>query len=181
MIASLLTLANLVFFYIKTRPKPPDVILEQSLVSVRLEKPDSIVPSVYLDKDHQWRSRDGTSVKLPRTVWPVFGNIDGPSHWILVEQGKRWTLPDVLLTIRSAARDGVCNLVIVDREMGNHNNPKDERPDLPVLTVAEYSPKAGEPLQRCVSDPIIAKRYLEAEKDYRRGVRSSAHDSNFSF
>ncbi len=88
-----------------------------------------------------------------------------------MEQQTRWTLGDVVKAVRASAAKGVCNLTILDREMLSVDNPKSDRADVPVLTVAEYSKHQGGPLTPCVTDPIILQRYETAEKEYNRGRR----------
>jgi hypothetical protein len=173
--------ANAAFLYCKTRPPKPEVMMGPSPMWVRSEDPELSWGTVHRDKDGQWRTEDGSRANLASTTSLTIPNIDGPDYWIYVEQQKRWTLADVLSTIRAAAKEGICNLVVVDREMTGQINPKDNHLDLPVPTVAEYSKEAGGALQPCVSDPRIAQRYEVAEQEYRRSRQKLIDKSTSHF
>jgi hypothetical protein len=170
-IASALLVANAAFLYVKTRPQKPAVIMEASPMWVRSDEPESKWDAVHIDKEGQWRTQEGNRANLALITPLTIPNSDSPSYWIYVEQQERWTLAHVLATIRAAAKEGICNLVVVDREMAGQINPNDNQLDLPVLTVAEYSKEAGGALQPCVADPRIAQRYEVAQQEYRRSRR----------
>jgi biopolymer transport protein ExbD len=166
-----LLLANVVFFYVKTRPKPPDVVLQQSLTWILWDKADRPENPVHLDKKGQWRIQDGKLANLASLAELTIPNIDSPNYWITVEQQKQWTLGDVVKTIRAASTKGICNLAVLDREMLSVDHPNVDRAEVPVLTVAKYSKYEGGPLTPCVTDPVINRRYVRAEKEYNRGRR----------
>ena len=165
-----LLLANLVFFYVKTRPKPPDLVVEISLW-LDLSQADRTEKWVHLDRSGQWRTQDGKLANLASLAELTIPNIDGPDYSILVEQKTRWTLGDVVKVVRASAAKGICNSTILDRELLSVDNPKSDRAVVPVLTVVKYSKHQGGPLTSCVTDPVILQRYEKAEKEYNRGRR----------
>jgi hypothetical protein len=170
LIALALVLANLVFFYVKTRPKPPDVVLEISLWR-HFSQTDRTEEWVHLDRKNQWRTQDGKLANLARLASLTIPNMDSPDYSILVEQQTRWTLGDVVKAVRASAAKGICNLTILDRELRSVDNPKSDHAVVPVLTVVKYSKHQGGPLTPCVTDPVILQRYETAEQEYNRGRR----------
>lgn len=163
-----LGLADAAFLYFATRPRLPEVVLDGFATSVILDGPGEIGISVYLDEKRQWRTPDGKLADLAFLVELTIPNIDGPDYSIMVEQPKRWTFGDALTAIRSAARDGVCNIIIVDREMTITRRSDSNRVEVPFLEIAEFSQSTNEPLKPCLTDPIIERRLANTSQGYLR-------------
>jgi hypothetical protein len=161
-----LGLANVAFLYFATRPKLPEVVLEGSQGSLILDGAGEIGIFVYLDEKRQWRTPDGKLADLAFLVELTIPNIDGPDYSISVEQPKRWTFGDALAAIRSAARDGVCNIIIIDREMISTRLSDSNRVEVPLLEIAEFSQSTNGPLKPCLTDPIIKRRLANASQGY---------------
>jgi hypothetical protein len=168
-----LALANMAFFYFKTRPKPPEIVLEQTLSWLYFEDPADFKNAVHLDSSHQWRNRNGEKANLVLLADLAVPNIDGPEYSISVEQRNRWTIGDMIENVRSAAKEGICNLVILDKEMRGHEKPKSKFAEVPYLTVTDFSSQQGGPLKPCLTDAALDQRIARAIEKYEKRQQKS--------
>ena len=160
-----LFVANLAYLYAKTRPLEPIAVIDFSgnhTVAI-WDDPASIKNAIYLRSDGKW------SLWSDRVVNPVdaadltIPNTDSPHYWVWVNARLPMTFGHFLESIRSLAKRGVCNSVIMaDTEVSGR-----KWRERSVLTLDQYSERTGRPLQKCRTSRAIDKRYDKAEAVYR--------------
>jgi hypothetical protein len=161
-------LADVLYVFAKPRQGALEIVLDQSLSYELLDRFGKTSNSVQLDEHLHWRTQDGKLGKIAKLAQLTVPNIDSPSYSLLIEQSKPWTFGDAIKVIRKASQEGVCNVIIVDRDMVDPDNASSDYVILPWFTVVAFSPIKGEPVQPCLTDPILENRYKKAVKEYDR-------------
>lgn len=157
---------DLAYLYAKTRPPEPDMVFDfnGNYTVAGWDDPAEIKNAIYLRSDGLWTLKSGKVVNPINVADLTIPNIDSPDYWVWVNSHQQITAGYAVKSVRSLAKLGVCNLVV----LGKTEPSRDAFPSSSVLTLDMWSDRPGNPLQKCKTSPAITKRYDVAAAEYKR-------------
>ncbi len=165
--------ANGIFFYLKTRPPVPSIYLEFAFSIVEAEHNERVQKAISLNPDGNWSSANGQPADLLDALIFALPNTDSVDYSVVVKSRNPPTLGDAIRISRSLASNGICNFTFLENVV-----PESRTPNIPPLTVSDYTLKDGGKLARCKTSPEVLQRIRIAKAEFDRQVKARRENSD---
>ncbi len=157
--------ANLIFFYVKTRPPIPSVYLESAFSIADEDESLREQRAVTLSPDGTWQSSVGEPINLLDALIFALPNTDSVPYSVVVNAQHPPTLGDTIRISRSLASNGICNFTYLKNEVAESNSPYQ-----PPLTISDYTLTNQSKLIPCRASAGVEARYKVAKAEHGRMV-----------
>jgi hypothetical protein len=135
---------DLAYLYAKTRPPEPEMVFDfdGNYTVAGWNDPAEIKNAIYLRSDGRWTLKSGKVVNPINVADLTIPNIDSPDYQVWVNSRQPITAGYTVKAVRSLAKLGVCNFVI----LAETEPSREPVPSSSVLTLDLWSDRQGSPL-----------------------------------
>lgn len=155
-------IANLIFFYVKTRPQSPAVYLDSTFSIADSDEKVRKQYAIMLSPDGTWQSKTGKPVDLLDALLFALPNTDSVDYSVVVTTRQPPTLGDTIRISRSLASNGICNFTYLNKVAESHS------PYEPPLTISDYTLTNRGKLMGCKASSGVDAKHRTAKAEYDR-------------